>query len=66
MTDKTKIRVRAGKNGPVFVERGGQIADDDGVPIRQITEKVVLVENTSYYRRAIQVGDLVLIDEVKE
>jgi hypothetical protein len=63
MTERTKIRVRAGKNGPVFVERGGQIADADGQPMRTITESVVEVENTQYYRRAIAVGDLVVIED---
>lgn len=57
------LKVRAGKNGPVFVERGAQIADPDGKPIRTITEKVVEVPDSHYYRRAIAVGDLVAVEE---
>lgn len=65
MTEK-KLRVRAGKNGPVFVERGGQLADDAGDPIRHIKEKTVSVPDSHYYRRAIQVGDLVEVVETKD
>jgi hypothetical protein len=60
---KTTIRVRAGKNGPVFREGEPRSLDENGQEMTTITETVVEVPNTQYYRRRIAKGDLVRVEE---
>lgn len=56
-------RVKAGKNGPVHREGGAREVDAQGRDLLTITDQVVEVPDTRYYRRRIAMGDLVVVEE---
>jgi len=62
-TNQKMLRVRAGNNGPVHREGGNRELDAQGKDLLTITDQVVEVPDTRYYRKRIEAGDLV---EVKE
>lgn len=62
MPKEDTLVVKAGKNGPVFLEGKPRKLDADGNDVNVIRDEVVEVPNTRYYRRRIAVGDLVLVD----
>jgi len=62
MARKETITVKAGPNGPVFRAGEKRQLDEDGNDITTIGDKPVEVPNTRYYRRRIQVGDLVEVE----
>lgn len=64
MARKDTITVKAGANGPVFRAGVKRQLDENGKDTTAIGEEPVEVPNTRYYRRRIQVGDLVEVEVV--
>ncbi len=59
------LKVKAGPNGPVFMEGfPRRRLDENGHDMTVITEIAVEVPNTRYYRQRILKGDLVRVVEV--
>jgi len=59
-----QLRVKAGPNGPVILEgEKRRKLDESGQDTNVIRDEAVLVPNTRYYRRRIEKGDLVLIEQ---
>jgi hypothetical protein len=59
----SKILVKAGPNGPVFMEGiTRRLLDENGKDMNTIGEEPLEVDNTSYYRRRIAKGDLIAVE----
>jgi len=61
----SKIRVKAGANGPVFMEGfPRRRLDENGRDMSVITDVAVEVPNTRYYRRRLLKCDLIRVIEM--
>jgi hypothetical protein len=59
----SKLTVKMGAHGPVFMEGiTRRLLDENGKDMNTIGEEPVEVDNTSYYRRRIAKGDLVVVE----
>lgn len=60
------LRVKAGKNGPVHMPGlGVRQLDASGKDIHVISDQVVEVPDTRFYRRRIEKGDLVVVTDTQ-